>query len=170
MKTYVDFKLEKNLSSELLNMDKTYDFVIKPLKKWPPGNHGKHTFFLEIELVTTKIVNSKSLKKICRQLLSAMNVLKSDWCQGPSEFIWPWVFLNGDLLVGRHLSGVASVCLRSLFTCGWGQDFEIPKYCHIYHEDSYKLHDISFKVASVSFPPKLIVLLLWIPFNFLWNL
>ena len=31
MKTYVDFKLEKNLSSELLNMDKTYDFVIKPL-------------------------------------------------------------------------------------------------------------------------------------------
>ena len=32
MKTYVDFKLEKNLSSELLNMDKTYDFVIKPLK------------------------------------------------------------------------------------------------------------------------------------------
>ena len=33
MKTHVDFKLEKNLSSELLNMDKTYDFVIKPLKK-----------------------------------------------------------------------------------------------------------------------------------------
>ena len=33
MKTYVDFKLEKNLSSELLNMDKTYDSVIKPLKK-----------------------------------------------------------------------------------------------------------------------------------------
>ena len=58
MKTYVDFKLEKNLSSELLNMDKTYDFVIKPLKKWPPGNHGKHiVFFLEIEIFTTKIVN-----------------------------------------------------------------------------------------------------------------
>ena len=35
MKTYVDFKLEKNLSSELLNMDKTYDFVIKPLKNDP---------------------------------------------------------------------------------------------------------------------------------------
>ena len=33
MKTYVDFRLEKDLSSELLNMDKTYDFVIKPLKK-----------------------------------------------------------------------------------------------------------------------------------------
>ena len=33
MKSYVDFKLDKNLSSELLNMDKTYDFVIKPLKK-----------------------------------------------------------------------------------------------------------------------------------------
>ena len=35
MKTYVDFKLEKNLSSKLLNMDKTYDFVIKPLKMTP---------------------------------------------------------------------------------------------------------------------------------------
>ena len=45
MKTYVDFKLEKNLSSEFLNMEKTYDFVIKPLKKLPPGNHSKHTFF-----------------------------------------------------------------------------------------------------------------------------
>ena len=75
MKTYVDFKLEKNLSSELLNMDKTYDFVIKLLKKWPPGNHGKHIFSLEIEIFTTKIFNSKSLKKICRQLLTAMNVL-----------------------------------------------------------------------------------------------
>ena len=46
MKTYVDFKknlvknsmwisiknLVKNLSSELLNMEKTSDFVIKPLK------------------------------------------------------------------------------------------------------------------------------------------
>ena len=35
MKTYVDFKSDKNLSSELLNMDKTYDFVIKPLKNDP---------------------------------------------------------------------------------------------------------------------------------------
>ena len=75
-KTFVDFKLEKNLSSELLNMDKTYDFVTKPLKKWPFGNHGKHIFFLEIEIFTTKTVYSKSLKKICRQLLSTMNVLK----------------------------------------------------------------------------------------------
>ena len=33
-------------------------------------------FFLEIEIVTIKIVNSKSLKKICRQLLSTINVLK----------------------------------------------------------------------------------------------
>ena len=70
MKTHVDFKLDKNLSSELLNMDKTCDFVIKPLKKGPPGNHGKHIFFLEIEIFTTKIVNSKGL------LSSTMNVLK----------------------------------------------------------------------------------------------
>ena len=45
IKTYVDFKLEKNLSPKLLNVDKTYDFVIKPLKKSPPGNHGNHIFF-----------------------------------------------------------------------------------------------------------------------------
>ena len=77
MKTYIDFKLDKNLSSELLNMDKTYDFVLKPLKKMK--NHGKHIFFLEIEIFTTKIVNSKGLKKICRQLLSTMNVLKTSF-------------------------------------------------------------------------------------------
>ena len=46
-----------------------------PLKNEPPGNHGKPIFSLEIEIVTTKIVNSKSLKTICRQLLSTMNVL-----------------------------------------------------------------------------------------------
>ena len=60
----MDFELEKNLSSELLNMDKTYDFVIKPLKKWPPETMGSIFFFLQIEIVTTKIVSSKSLKKI----------------------------------------------------------------------------------------------------------
>ena len=37
MKTYLDFKLEKNLLSEFLNMEKTYDFIIKlsPLKMTP---------------------------------------------------------------------------------------------------------------------------------------
>ena len=44
----------------------------------PPRNHGKHIFFLEIEIVITKTVNSESLKKICRQLLSTMNVLKRE--------------------------------------------------------------------------------------------
>ena len=62
IKTYVDFKLEKNLSSELLNMDKTYDFVIKPLKKMTPWKPRLIYFFLEIEIFTTKIVNSKSLQ------------------------------------------------------------------------------------------------------------
>ena len=60
-------------------MDKTYDVVIKPLKNEgpPPGNHGKHIFLLETVIVTTKIVNSKSLRKICRQLLSTMNVFQT---------------------------------------------------------------------------------------------
>ena len=76
MKTCVDFKLEKNLSSELLNMDKTYDFVIKPLKNDALETKVSIFFFLEIEILTTKIVNSKGLKNICHQLLSMMNVLK----------------------------------------------------------------------------------------------
>ena len=75
MKTYVDFKSENNLSSEFLNMEKTYDFVIKPLKNDPLETTVSILFFLEIEIFTTKIVNSKSLKKFCRQLLSTMNVL-----------------------------------------------------------------------------------------------
>ena len=33
-----------------------------PLKN-DPGNHGKHIFFLEIEIFTTKIVNSKRFEK-----------------------------------------------------------------------------------------------------------
>ena len=57
-------------------MDKTYDFVIKPLKNDPSETMVSIFFFLEIEIVTTKIVNSKSLQKICRHLLSTMNVLK----------------------------------------------------------------------------------------------
>ena len=33
-------------------------------------------FYLKIEIVTTRIVHSRTLKTICRQLLSAMNALK----------------------------------------------------------------------------------------------
>ena len=47
-----------------------------PLKNDPPETTVSILFFLEIETVTTKIINSKSLKKICRKLLSTMNVLK----------------------------------------------------------------------------------------------
>ena len=41
-----------------------------------PENKVSVLFLLEIETVTTKIVYSKSLKKICSQFLSTMNVLK----------------------------------------------------------------------------------------------
>ena len=34
-------------------------------------------FFLEIEIVTTEIVNSKSFEKICHQLLSTMYVKRT---------------------------------------------------------------------------------------------
>ena len=46
-----------------------------PLKNDPLETTVTIFFFLEIEIVTTNMVNSKSLKKICRQLLSTMNVL-----------------------------------------------------------------------------------------------
>ena len=42
--------------------------------------------------------------------------LKSRWCQGPTEFTWPWVLLNRNLLVDRRLSAAVSVCLRSLIS------------------------------------------------------
>ena len=45
-------------------------------------NDPRIFFFLEIEIFTIKIVNSKGLKKICRQLLSTMNVLKT-FGEGP---------------------------------------------------------------------------------------
>ena len=51
--------------------------LLSPLKNDPLETTVSIFFFLEIEIFTTKIVNSKSLKKICRQLLSTMNVLKS---------------------------------------------------------------------------------------------
>ena len=57
-----------------------------PLKNDPLETTVSILFFLEIEIFTTKIVNSKGLKKICRQLLSTMNVLKSRlWL--PSSFV-----------------------------------------------------------------------------------
>ena len=48
-----------------------------PLKNDPPETKVSIFSFLETEIVTTKIVNSKSLKKNCRQLLSTMNALKA---------------------------------------------------------------------------------------------
>ena len=50
-----------------------------PLKNDPLETTVSILFFLEIEIFTTKIVNSKGLKKICRQLLSTMNVLKQSF-------------------------------------------------------------------------------------------
>ena len=46
-----------------------------PLKSDPLETTVSLFFFLEIEIFTIKIVNSKSLRKICRRLLSTMNVL-----------------------------------------------------------------------------------------------
>ena len=65
-----------------------------PLKNDPLET--MHIFFLEIEIFTTKIVNSKSLKKICRQLLSTMNVLKVSSQSRKFEFnVFSIIHLNG---------------------------------------------------------------------------
>ena len=40
-----------------------------------PEKRGKYNLFHGNVIVTTRIVNSKSLRKICRQILSTMNVL-----------------------------------------------------------------------------------------------
>ena len=39
---------KKNLLLKLLNMDKAYDTLIKPLKYDPQGKHSKHNFFLKL--------------------------------------------------------------------------------------------------------------------------
>ena len=48
MKTYVYFKLEKNLSSEQLNMDKTYDLLSSPLKNDPLETTVSIFFFSKV--------------------------------------------------------------------------------------------------------------------------
>ena len=58
-----------------------------PLKNYPLETTVSIFFVLEIEMVTTKIVNSKSLKEICRQLLSTMNVLNLIGTVGKVEVI-----------------------------------------------------------------------------------
>ena len=54
-------------------MEKTYDFVIKPLKKWPAGNHVS-IFIFENWDSHNQNSQLKKFEKICRQLLSTMNV------------------------------------------------------------------------------------------------
>ena len=56
-----------------------------PLKNDPQETTESIFVFLETEIFTPKIINSKSLKKICRQLLSTMHVLKIT-CQAEGTF------------------------------------------------------------------------------------
>ena len=45
------------------------------------------------------------LKIVCEWFQLGEKIrLKSDHCQGLSEFTWPWVFLNGEFLYGCYLS------------------------------------------------------------------
>ena len=44
-------------------MEKTYDFVIKPFKNDPTEATVSIFCFLEIEIIITKIVNSKKFEK-----------------------------------------------------------------------------------------------------------
>ena len=71
---------KKVCRQKLVNIDKPTILLSSLLKYDPLGNVVSISFSSRIEINTTKIVNSKSLKKICRQLLSTINVLK---CFGP---------------------------------------------------------------------------------------
>ena len=69
-----------------------------PLKNDPLETTVNLLCFLEIEIFTSKIVNSKSLRKICRQLLPTMNVLN---CNGftkgeVNEVRIEWTPLDGQ--------------------------------------------------------------------------
>ena len=58
-----------------------------PLKNEPLETMVSIFFSLEIEIFRTRRVNSKRLKKICRQLLSTMNVLKSAYKKTDSTIV-----------------------------------------------------------------------------------
>ena len=62
----------------------------RPLKNDSLETTVSIVFFLEIEIFTTKRINSKSLKKICRQLLSTMNILKKHNKQEKKPFYVGW--------------------------------------------------------------------------------
>ena len=61
----------------------------------PSGNVVSITFFHGIVVATTKIVNSKSLRKICLQLLSTMNVLN----------LMSYFFSNNVIISGTNGGG-----------------------------------------------------------------
>ena len=73
-----------------------------PLKNDPPETMVSICFSSKLRSSPTKIVNSKSLKEICRQLLSTMNVLEKESGQilrSDSEFVsysnYNLVYLEG---------------------------------------------------------------------------
>ena len=64
MKTCVDFKLEKKICRQNYEIwTKSMILLSSPLKNDPLENTVSIFFSLEIEIFTTKIVNSKNLKK-----------------------------------------------------------------------------------------------------------
>ena len=58
-----------------------------PLKNDPVKTTVSILFSLEIEIFTTKIVNSKEFEKICRQLLLTMNVLNNSFRTGMAALL-----------------------------------------------------------------------------------
>ena len=131
MKICVDFKLDKNLSSELLNMDKTYDFVIKPLKN-DPLETTVSIFFLEIEIFTTKIVNSKGLKKSVLSFCRRWTSLTEGFCyknfHNPSSscfffaffrFFLLYLIMNclGNLICYSSLIGDSAIKTTRYYNC-----------------------------------------------------
>ena len=98
------------------NFQKALDFpcwVNLQVKAYPPDS------LFRIWKQTEFITDSGDLKQTDeeaerRRSPSNLHWIESEWCQEPSKFTWPWVFLNGDLLVDRCLSAAVSVCLRSL--------------------------------------------------------
>ena len=65
---------KKVCRQKLLDIDKIHDLLSSLLKYDSLINVVNIFFFHGIVIVTSRIVNSKSLRKICRQILSTMNV------------------------------------------------------------------------------------------------
>ena len=110
------FQIVKDLSSELLNMEKTYDFVIKPFEKCPPPPTRKLWWaYFAWGIIAIKAFLMQNLRLIALLVLEI-------WCHKISLGRREWVS-NSTIYPaenGFNLKKIEFLCSESLFlTQNW---------------------------------------------------